>query len=70
MSISAFEKLRANEVDALISDPKGFGNLQITEEDSPVTVDSMLSIQNGKLMFVSSVKIGTLVGLLETVAPN
>ena len=29
-------------------------------------IDAMASVQNGKLMFITSAKIGTLVGLLET----
>ena len=70
MSISSFSNLHPNEIDKLISDPQGFGNLTFTEEDSPVSIDSMLSVQNGNLMFVSSVKIGTLVGLLETEDPR
>ncbi len=70
MTISTFVNLQPREIDALVSDPNGFGHLEITEEDSPVTIDSMVSVQNGKLMFVSSVKIGTLVGLLETEDPR
>ncbi len=70
MSISSFETLHPNEIDTLVSNPQGFGNLTFNEEDSPVAIDSMLSVQNGKLMFVSSVKIGTLVGLLETEDPR
>jgi len=42
----------------------------LNDEDSPVSVDSMISVQNGMLMFVSSVKIGTLVGLLEIEDPR
>ena len=70
MSLSPFGDLMPNAIDALISDPSGFGHLQFTEEDSPVSIDSMLSVQNGKLMFVCSVKIGTLVGLLEIEDPR
>ena len=70
MSSSSFDNLHPNEIDKLISDPQGFGNLEFTEEDSPVSIDSMLSVQNGNLMFVSSVKIGTLVGILETEDPR
>ena len=70
MSIPNLDSLHPNEVDSLVSDPSGFGNLTFTEEDSPVSIDSMLSVQNGMLMFVSSVKIGTLVGLLETEDPR
>jgi len=70
MAVSCFDNIQQNQIDALISDPSGFGNLQFTEEDSPVSVDAMLSVQNGKLMFVSSVKIGTLVGILETEDPR
>jgi DNA sulfur modification protein DndB len=70
MQSISFDRLQPYEIDALVSDPKGFGNLKFDEEDSPVSIDSMLSVQNGKLMFVSSVKIGTLVGLLETEDPR
>jgi DNA sulfur modification protein DndB len=70
MPISNLDALHPHEVENLLSDPDGFGNLTFTEEDSPVSIDSMLSVQNGKLMFVSSVKIGTLVGLLETEDPR
>ena len=70
MSLSPFGDLMPNAIDSLISDPSGFGHLQFTEEDSPVSIDSMLSVQNGKLMFVCSVKIGTLVGLLEIEDPR
>jgi DNA sulfur modification protein DndB len=70
MSISNSDSLHPHDIDTLVSDSKGFGNLSFNEEDSPVAIDSMLSLQNGKLMFVSSVKIGTLVGLLETEDPR
>lgn len=70
MEIDSFDNLQPHEIDSLVSDPNGFGNLHFDEEDSPVSIDSMLSVQNGKLMFVSSVKIGTLVGLLETEDPR
>lgn len=70
MELQRFDNLQPGEVDHLVSDPAGFGNFEITDEDSPVTIDSMVSIQNGNLMFVSSVKIGTLVGLLETEDPR
>ena len=70
MSLSAFDNLIPHEIDGLVSDPSGFGHLQFSEEDSPVSIDSMLSVQNGKMMFVSSVKIGTLVGLLEIEDPR
>lgn len=70
MAFSAFDNLSSQQVDTLVSDATGFGHLEINEDDSPVKVDAMLSVQNGKLMFVSSVKIGTLVGLLETEDPR
>lgn len=65
-----FDELHPHKIDSLISDPKGFSHLHIDEEDSPVSIDAMVSVQNGKLMFVSSVKIGTLAGLLETEDPR
>jgi hypothetical protein len=65
-----FEELHPQKIDLLISDPNGFSHLHIDEEDSPVSIDAMVSVQNGKLMFVSSVKIGTLAGLLETEDPR
>jgi len=64
------DNLQPSEIDALVSDPSGFGYLEVSDEDSPVMIDSMVSIQNGKLMLVTSVKIGTLVGLLETEDPR
>ena len=65
-----FDDLHPKEIDTFVSDPAGFGYLKITEEDAPVSIDSMIAVQNGKLMFVSSVKIGTLVGILETEDPR
>ena len=70
MPINNFDNLQPHQADALVSDPTGFGYLQINEEDSPIAIDAMVSVQNGKLMFVSSVKIGTIVGLLETEDPR
>lgn len=70
MTDNIFDELHPNKIDSLISDPKGFSHLHIDEEDSPVSIDAMISVQNGKLMFVSSVKIGTLAGLLETEDPR
>jgi DNA sulfur modification protein DndB len=70
MTILDFNHILQKEIDTLISNPSGFGHLEINEEDSPVNIDSMIALQNGKLMFVSSVKIGTLVGLLETEDPR
>ena len=70
MQTNNFDNLQPSEVDTLVTDPSGFGYLEISDEDSPVMIDSMVSIQNGKLMLVSSVKIGTLVGLLETEDPR
>jgi DNA sulfur modification protein DndB len=66
MDVISFERFNPGEVDRLISTHKEIKNLEFSEEDSPIAIDSMISIQNGKLMFVSSVKIGTIVGLLET----
>jgi len=65
-----FNNIQSKELDSLISNPSGFGNLEIEDEDSPVSIESMIAVQNGKLMFVSSVKIGTLIGLLETEDPR
>ena len=70
MTLYEFNQILPKEIDALVSDLTGFGHLVINEEDSPVTIDSMVAVQNGNLMFVSSVKIGTLVGLLETEDPR
>ncbi len=60
MQIYSVDNLHKDKFNAVISNPSGFEYLQITEEDSPVMIDSMVSVQNGRLMFVSSVKIGTL----------
>ena len=70
MSSFKFNHIQSKEINSLISDPSGFGNLDINEEDSPVSIDSMVAVQNANLMFVSSVKIGTLVGVLETEDPR
>jgi len=59
-------KLHANELDAMLRTPLSFGKSALVEDDTPVLIDAMASVQNGKLMFITSVKIGTLVGLLET----
>ena len=68
--MNIFNELHPQKIDLLISKPKGFSHLHIDEDDSPVSIDAMVSVQNGKLMFVSSVKIGTLAGLLETEDPR
>jgi DNA sulfur modification protein DndB len=60
------EKLHAAELDTLLRTPIGFGKSSVVEDDTPVMIDAMASVQNAKLMFIVSVKIGTLVGLLET----
>jgi DNA sulfur modification protein DndB len=70
MSISMFSDIQGTHIDLLVSDPAGFGNLEFNDEDSPVSIDAMASVQSGKLMFLASVKIGTLVGLLETEDPR
>jgi DNA sulfur modification protein DndB len=70
MPISVFSDIQGTHIDALVSDPVGFGNLEFNDEDSPVSIDAMASVQSGKLMFVASVKIGTLVGILETEDPR
>lgn len=59
-------KLHASELDAMLRTPLAFGKSSLVEDDTPVLIDAMASVQNGKLMFITSVKIGTLVGLLET----
>lgn len=60
------QKLHSDELDAILRTPIAFGKSSVGEDDSPVMIDAMASVQNGKLMFITSVKIGTLVGLLET----
>lgn len=59
-------KLHADELDAMLRTPLAFGKSPVVEDDTPVLIDAMASVQNSKLMFITSVKIGTLVGLLET----
>lgn len=70
MAEDIFSELHPRKIDMLTSSQGGISHLQIDEEDSPVSIDAMVSVQNGKLMFVSSVKIGTLAGLLETEDPR
>jgi DNA sulfur modification protein DndB len=68
--MSKYENLHPSYLDEIIKNPGAFWKDKVSDEDSPVSIDSMISIQNSKLMFVSSVKIGTLVGLLETEDPR
>ena len=70
MNIRKFDNYEPNEIDLLLSSTGCIESKEFDEEDSPISVDAMASIQNGKLMFVSSIKIGTLVGLLETEDPR
>ncbi len=65
-SIKVPQKLHADELDSLLRTPIAFGKSSVVDDDTPVMIDAMASVQNGKLMFITSVKIGTLVGLLET----
>jgi DNA sulfur modification protein DndB len=65
-TIKVPECLGAAELDSLIRNPVAFGKSAVVEDDTPVLIDAMASVQNRKLMFIASVKIGTLVGLLET----
>jgi DNA sulfur modification protein DndB len=65
-TIKVPQKLHADELDALLRSPIAFGKTPVVDDDTPVMVDAMASVQNGKLMFMTSVKIGTVVGLLET----
>lgn len=65
-SVKVPQKLHAEELDALLRTPIAFGKSSVVDDDTPVMIDAMASVQNGKLMFISSVKIGALVGLLET----
>jgi len=60
------QKLHADELDSLLRTPIAFGKSSVVDDDTPVMIDAMASVQNGKLMFIASVKIGTLAGLLET----
>ena len=60
------QKLHAEELDVLLGSPIAMGKSSIGDDDTPVMLDAMASVQNGKLMFIASVKIGTLVGLLDT----
>ena len=70
MAINKFENYRSEEIDSLLGSTGIIEYKEIDEEDSPISIDAMASVQNGKLMFVSSIKIGTLVGLLETEDPR
>lgn len=65
-----YENLHPSYLDEIVKNSDSFWDEKISDEDSPIHLDAMISIQNGKLMFVSSVKIGTLVGLLETEDPR
>jgi DNA sulfur modification protein DndB len=65
-SMKVPQRLHATELDSFLRTQIAFGQSAIVEDDSPVMIDAMASVQNGKLMFIASVKIGTLVGLLET----
>lgn len=65
-----FENVTMSQIESYLDSQGGLKHLEIDEEDSPISIDAMVSIQNGKLMFVSSVKIGTLAGLLETEDPR
>jgi len=60
------QRLHADELDSLLRSPLAFGKSPVVDDDTPVMIDAMASVQNAKLMFMTSVKIGTLVGLLET----
>jgi len=68
--ICMFDNVSPSQIESYLENPEGIKHLEIDEEDSPVSIDAMVSIQNEKLMFVSSVKIGTLAGLLETEDPR
>jgi len=59
-------QIRPAELDSLVKSDIKFGKSPLVDDDSPVMVDAMASVQSGKLMFMTSLKIGTLVGLLET----
>lgn len=59
-------KIHPSELDALVKTDVKFGKSPIADDDTPVLVDAMASVQSGKLMFMASLKIGTLVGILET----
>jgi DNA sulfur modification protein DndB len=65
-SIKIPQRVQPNELDALLRSSVSFGKTPVVQDDTPIMIDAMASIQNGKLMFITSVKIGTLVGLLET----
>ena len=60
------QQIHAEELDALLKSSIAMGKSSIGDDDTPVMLDAMASVQNGKLMFIASVKIGTLVGLLDT----
>lgn len=68
--MNIFEDLLPSQLEVLLRSSSSIGNDQISDEDSPIAIDAMVSVQNGRLMFVSSIKIGTLVGLLETEDPR
>lgn len=68
--MNIFDDLLPHQLDTLLSGSPFIGSDQIYDDDSPISIDSMVSVQNGRLMFVSSMKIGTLVGLLETEDPR
>jgi DNA sulfur modification protein DndB len=65
-SVKVPQRLHAEELDVLLKTPIAFGKSSVVDDDTPVMIDAMASVQNGKLMFITSVKIGALVGLLET----
>lgn len=68
--MNIFEYLLPEQLEKLLRDNSFIGSDKINDDDSPITIDTMVSVQNGRLMFVSSIKIGTLVGLLETEDPR
>lgn len=68
--INIFRDLTPPQFESLLKSGEPIGDREISTEDSPIKIDSMVSLQSGKLMFVSSIKIGTLVGLLETEDPR
>ena len=65
-----FDNITQSQIEIFLNTPEGIKHGEIDQEDSPISIDAMVSVQNGKLMFVSSVKIGTLAGLLETEDPR
>ncbi len=68
--MNIFDDLHPSQLDTLLASNTFIGSDSINDDDSPIAIDSMISVQNGRLMFVSSIKIGTLVGLLETEDPR